>query len=146
MSDITSKSIFGIRFLVKANFYIAVIVLIAGSLLSVSGYSIFEFNEDLYGALDNNLQIMMVYLAFTETVIFTYCLITQKFQAMVLVGFFLILMIGSIEFYGEINTIAIDSNFPLFFLYTGVSHLLYGIMATLNSTDSFDKHSGNLSE
>jgi len=50
------------------------------------------------------------------------------------VGFFLILMIGSMEFYGEINTIEIDENFPLFFLYTGLSHILFGIMVNIEKT------------
>ncbi len=74
---------------------------------------------------------MMMYLAFTEAVVVGYCLATKNFKAMILVGFFLILMIGSLEFYGEVNTVAIDPSLPLFFLYTGVSHLLFGVKATL---------------
>lgn len=50
---------------------------------------------------------------------------------MILVGFFLILLIGSIEFYGEANTIAIDDGLALFFLYTGLSHLAFGIMGIM---------------
>ena len=119
-----------IKFLLEVNFYISVIVLIAGGMLSVFGsYSIFEFNEDLYGALDNNLRMIMVYLAVTEIVILIYCFLRKNFQVMIPVGFFLILMIGSMEFYGEINTIEIDENFPLFFFYTGLSHILFGVMA-----------------
>ena len=114
-----------IKLLLEVNFYISVIVLIVGGMLSVSGsYSIFEFNEDLYGALDNNLRMIMVYLAVTEIVILIYCFLRKNFQVMIPVGFFLILMIGSMEFYGEINTIEIDENFPLFFFYTGLSHIL----------------------
>ena len=124
-----------IKFLLEVNFYISVIVLIAGGMLSVSGsYSIFEFNEDLYGALDNNLRMIMVYLAVTEIVILIYCFLRKNFQVMIPVGFFLILMIGSMEFYGEINTIEIDENFPLFFFYTGLSHILFGVMAILKET------------
>jgi hypothetical protein len=119
-----------IKFLLEVNFYISIIVLIGGSILSVSGsYSFFEFNEDLYGALDNNLRMIMVYLAITESVILGYCFFRNNFQVMIPVGFFLILMIGSMEFYGEINSIEIDENFPLFFLYTGISHILFGVMA-----------------
>ena len=119
-----------IKLLLEVNFYISVIVLIAGGMLSVSGsYSFFEFNEDLYGALDNNLRMILVYLAVTEIVILIYCFLRKNFQVMIPVGFFLILMIGSMEFYGEINTIEIDENFPLFFFYTGLSHILFGIMA-----------------
>jgi uncharacterized membrane protein len=128
-----------IKLLLEVNFYISVIVLIAGGMLSVSGsYSIFEFNEDLYGALDNNLRMIMVYLAVTEIVILIYCFLRKNFQVMIPVGFFLILMIGSMEFYGEINTIEIDENFPLFFFYTGISHILFGIMAGIerNKTEA----------
>ena len=128
-----------IKLLLEVNFYISVIVLIVGGMLSVSGsYSIFEFNEDLYGALDNNLRMIMVYLAVTEIVILIYCFLRKNFQVMIPVGFFLILMIGSMEFYGEINTIEIDENFPLFFFYTGLSHILFGIMAGIerNKTEA----------
>jgi hypothetical protein len=119
-----------IKFLLEVNFYISVLVLIGGGILSASGsYSFFEFNEDLYGALDNNLRMIMVYLAITESVILGYCFFRNNFQVMIPVGFFLILMIGSMEFYGEINSIEIDENFPLFFLYTGISHILFGVMA-----------------
>ncbi len=126
------KGIQGIKFLIEINFYISVILLIAGGIFSVPGSnSIFEFNEDLYGALDNNLRMIMIYLAITEMVILVYCFCRKNFQIMTIIGFFLILMIGSMEFYGEINTVEIDENFPLFFLYTGLSHILFGAMASI---------------
>ena len=43
------------------------------------------------------------------------------------------------EFYGDINSIAIDDSFPLFFLYTGISHIFFGVVIDLekkNYTDS----------
>ena len=124
-------------------------MLIAGGMLSVSGsYSIFAFNEELYGALDNNLRMIMVYLAMTESVILGYCFFRKNFQVMIPVGFFLILMIGSMEFYGEINSIEIDENFPLFFLYTGLSHILFGVMVGIERTnpDAHNDKSGKLSK
>jgi uncharacterized membrane protein len=139
ITNMSFNGIKSIKLLLEVNFYISVIVLIAGGMLSVSGsYSIFEFNEDLYGALDNNLRMIMVYLAVTEIVILIYCFLRKNFQVMIPVGFFLILMIGSMEFYGEINTIEIDENFPLFFFYTGLSHILFGIMAGIerNKTEA----------
>ena len=143
------KSIQSIKFLLEVNFYISVIVLIAGGMLSGLGsYSIFEFNEELYGALDNNLRMIMVYLAMTESVILGYCFFRKNFQVMIPVGFFLILMIGSMEFYGEINSIEIDENFPLFFLYTGLSHILFGVMVGIERTSSGEHNdkSGKLSK
>lgn len=139
ITNMSFNGIKSIKLLLEVNFYISVIVVIAGGMLSVSGsYSIFEFNEDLYGALDNNLRMIMVYLAVTEIVILIYCFLRKNFQVMIPVGFFLILMIGSMEFYGEINTIEIDENFPLFFFYTGLSHILFGIMAGIerNKTEA----------
>ena len=141
----TVKGLQSIKFLLEVNFYISVIVLIAGGIMSLSeSYSFFEFNEDLYGALDNNLRMIMVYLAITEGVILGYCYFMKNFQAMIPVGFFLILMIGSMEFYGEINSIEIDDNFPLFFLYTGLSHILFGVMAGIEKS-SANEETGKLS-
>ena len=67
---------------------------------------------------------------------------------MIPVGFFLILMIGSMEFYGEINSIEIDENFPLFFFYTGISHILFGVMAAMEkiSANARNDKSGKLPE
>ena len=141
----TVKGLQSIKFLLEVNFYISVIVFTAGGILSLSGnYSFFEFNEDLYGALDNNLRMIMVYLAMTEGVILGYCYFRKDFQAMIPVGFFLILMIGSMEFYGEINSIEIDDNFPMFFLYTGLSHILFGVMASIEK-NSANEETGKLS-
>ena len=134
------KAFKSVKFLLEANFYLSVIVLLAGCFLSVSdNYSLFAFNEDLYGALDNNLRMIMVYLAITEIVILLYCYFRKNFRVMIPVGFFLILMIGSMEFYGDINAIEIDDSFPLFFLYTGISHILFGVVIDIekkNYTDS----------
>ncbi len=139
------KGIQGIKFLIEINFYISVIMLVAAGIFSLPGSnSIFEFNEDLYGALDNNLRMVMIYLAMTEMVILVYCFYRKIFQVMVLVGFFLILMIGSMEFYAEINTIEIDENFPMFFLYTGLSHIFFGVMVSIKK-DSIKKTSDKLS-
>lgn len=125
------------KFFLEVNFYISVMVLIVGCLFSVSdSYSIFEFNEDLYGALDNNLRMIMIYLAMTEAVILMYCYFRHNFQIMIPVGFFLLMMIVSMRLYGDINDIAIDENFSLFFLYTGLSHSLYGVMVRIEKNNT----------
>ena len=144
MNGIAFKGLHSIKFLLEVNFYISVIVLIVGGILSISeSYSFFEFNEDLYGALDNNLRMIMVYLAMTEVVILVYCFFRKNFQVMIPTGFFLILMIGSMEFYREINSIEIDDNFPLFFLYTGVSHILFGVMAGIEKNNAHEQNEKN---
>ena len=113
----------------KINFYISAIVLVGGCLLSATeNHSIFEFNEDLYGAIGNNIRVIMVYLAINELAILLYCFLTKNARIMFAVGLFLILLIGSLEFYAEINAIEFDQNLRLFFLYTGISHLVYGFI------------------
>lgn len=130
-----------IKLSVELNFFISVVLLILGGILSISGaYSIFEFNEDLYGALDNNLRMVMAYLAFSEIFIVAYCMFSKKFQIMIIVGSFLILMIGSLAFYGEINAVEIDPKFPAFFLYTGVSHILIGVLANVEKNKIERQH------
>jgi hypothetical protein len=121
------------KFLTDANFYISVIVLIYGGATSITeNYSVFEFNEDLYGVMHNNLRIALLYLSMTETVVCIFCFVTKQPKLMLFVGYFLIMMLGSVAFYGKINSVAIDNNISLFFLYTGVSHILFGWLSTLN--------------
>ncbi len=66
--NVTSKFKHAASYLIEANFYFAVFVLISGGLLSLSDRSVFAYNEALYGALDNNLRIIMVYLALTKLI------------------------------------------------------------------------------
>lgn len=111
---------------------LSVMLFTTGSLLSVSDqYSLFDFNEELYGELVNNIRMTLVYLSFTEIAVCVYCIVSKKTLAFVLVGFFFILMLGSVRFYGEINNVEIDDNLYLFFLYTGVSHILFGALSNL---------------
>lgn len=115
--------------------------------MSVTGnYSVFEFNEEIYGPMANNLRIMLIYLAITEVIICAYCLVTKKLRVFIVVGFFLILSIGSMKFYGAINDIPIDDHFFVFFFYTGLSHILFGVISgidDINESKEFKK-SGKL--
>jgi hypothetical protein len=81
--------------------------------------------------MSNNLRLIMLYLGITELIVCAYCFLTQRIQFFIPVGFFLILMIGSIKFYGEVNNVEVDENFPLFFLYTGISHVVFGSLAEI---------------
>ncbi|MGZ8188141.1 MAG: hypothetical protein ACXWTN_05185, partial [Methylosarcina sp.] len=109
MNDLPHRSI---RFLVKANFYISVISLITAGVMAISGGpSFFEFNEDLYGPLANNLRMMLIYLAIVEVILCVYCFLIKQFKIFIIAGFFLILTSGSLKFYSVINDIAVDENF-----------------------------------
>lgn len=131
----------GLKFLITANFYISVFVMIVVSIMSVTGnQTIFEFNEELYGPLANNLRMMLVYLAITEIILCVYCFWSKHFKVFIVAGFFLLLTIGSMKFYAVINDIAVDDNFSVFFLYTGLSHIVFGIMASMETRNSIQQH------
>jgi FtsH-binding integral membrane protein len=131
------------KFLVDANFYLSLLLLLYGGFTGITeNHAIFEFNDDLYGAMHNNLRIALLYLAMTEVVICLFCLFTKQPKMMLFVGCFLLMMLGSLSVYGKVNTVPIDSNLPLFFLYTGISHVLFGFIASLpkaNSKQVFNK-------
>jgi hypothetical protein len=129
---INSKVIQVVKFFADANFYISVVVLVYGGASAITeNYSVFEFNEDLFGAMHNNLRIALLYLAMTEVVVCTFCFVTKQAKLMLFVGYFLIMMMGSLAFYGKINSVTIDDNIPVFFLYAGISHIVFGWLSTL---------------
>jgi hypothetical protein len=125
-----TKIFHSLDIVLSINFVISVLFLVAGTLLSVSEqYSLFELNQDLYGEFISNFKITMVYVALSELLVCAYCFFSKQMQYFILVGFFLVLMVGSIHFYSRINNIELDDNLSLFFLYTGISHVLFGVMA-----------------
>ncbi|MGR8979105.1 MAG: hypothetical protein ACU84H_03290 [Gammaproteobacteria bacterium] len=110
--------------------------------VAVSDY-FFTLNEELYGPMANNLRMMLLYMAITEIIICAYCHMTKTFQIIPVAGFFLIMAIGSLKFYGNINDVEVDSNFFLFLLYTGLSHIAFGIMASMekdNLREDYREH------
>ena len=126
------KLLQGIEFIIIANFLVSAMLLIIASFLSLyEQYSFFEFNQDLYGELINHVKIIMLYLAITEIIICAYCAWSKNTQGIALAGFFMILMVGSMSFYGKINDVVFDENLFLFFFYTGCSHILFSIFAEL---------------
>ena len=132
MNAIDTKIMRMVKFFVDANFYISVLVLVYGGLSAITEkHSVFEFNEDLFGSMHNNLRIALLYLAMTEIVVCGYCFVTKQPKLMLFVGYFLIMMLGSMAFYGKINGVTIDESIPVFFLYTGISHVSYGLASGL---------------
>jgi hypothetical protein len=132
MNAISSKAMQVTKFFIDANFYLSVIVLVYGGLTAVTeNYSVFEFNEDLFGAIHNNLRIALLYLGMTEVVICMYCFMAKQAKLMLFVGYFLVMMLGSLAFYGKVNSVPIDSDISVFFLYTGLSHILYGGLSAI---------------
>ncbi|MBK8815496.1 MAG: hypothetical protein IPN42_08330 [Methylococcaceae bacterium] len=126
-----------IKFFIEANFYLSVLVLVYGGVTSITEhYTMFDFNEDLFGAMHNNLRMALLYLGLTEIVICFYCYATNQPKLMLFVGYFLVMMLGSLAFYGKINSVPIDHDIHSFFLYTGLSHIIFGLLAGLEDSVS----------
>lgn len=118
-----------LRMIIEINFYASLTLVIVGCGISLSdNYTLFDFNTELYGELGANLRVIMVYLAFTSMIIFGFCYITQQYHYYLLVGIFLLLMEPALVFYGQVNNVEIDPDLDPFFIYTGLSHLLFGFL------------------
>ncbi|WP_374090722.1 hypothetical protein [Methylomicrobium lacus] len=136
MKTTSSTSLTILKKCVEINFYLSIIALIAGGILSFSDNgSIFEFHTDLYGPLANNLRMMLVYLALTEIFLCIGCFFSGNTHYFMLAGFSLLLLTGSLQVYSEINDIEIDPNLSIFLAYAGLSHLAFGLSACLLKTD-----------
>lgn len=126
-SIVSNKSINFLRLVLAVNFNAAVIFLLIVSVLTAMGNTLFfEDYGDLYGPMDNNLRLMLIYLCVTEIGVYSFCRYSNNNQGIFLMGLFLLLLIVSIEFYGVINEVAVDENYAWFFLYLGLSHLCFG--------------------
>ena len=131
MSTIAKKSLIGFGYTLEANYYLALVVSLVVAVLSLIGdQSLFYSGNDNNNPVINNLKLLMVYLALAELSVFVYCTLRHSYRELIMVGLFLILLIGALEFYGQVNQLVVNQVFYLFFLYTGLSHLLYGILAT----------------
>lgn len=132
-SIVSDKSVSFLRLILAVNFNAAVIFMLIVSVLTAMGNPLF-FDDygDLYGPMDNNLRLMLIYLCITELGVYSFCRYSDNYRAMMVMGLFLLLLIISIEFYGVINEVAVDENYRWFFLYLGLSHLAYGALPTAN--------------
>lgn len=118
-----------LHMVIEVNFYASLTLIIVGCGISLSdNYTLFDFNIELYGELGANLRVIMVYLAFTSVIIFGFCYITKQYHYYLLVGIFLLLMEPALVFYGQVNNVEIDPDLYPFFIYTGLSHLLFGLL------------------
>ncbi|MGZ5601896.1 MAG: hypothetical protein ACXWFX_15005, partial [Methylobacter sp.] len=109
------------------NFNIAVIFLLAVSLVSVGGSSLFFDNSsDLYGPLASNLRLMLIYLTLSQFSAYCFCSYIENYRLLMAVGLFWLMLMASIKFYGMVNQIPIDEGYGWLFLYLGLSNLVYG--------------------
>ncbi|MDO8843433.1 hypothetical protein [Methylicorpusculum sp.] len=140
MNALATKSLNSVKYGLEANYYVSLLVTVVTAVMSVTGKdSFFTMGDDLYGPLGNNLKIMLIYLALAQLVVFIYCLRKQNYRELTIMGLFIILLIGGVEFYGAINDVPIDEKYNPFFLYTGLSHIFYGILSFLpDKNDQMD--------
>lgn len=123
----TGKSLGLLRTLCAVNFNAAVVFLFVVSVMSAMGSTFFfEDESELYGPMMGNLRLMLFYLCLTEVAVYSYCRYKDDYKAILVLGLFLLVLIVSVEFYGLINDVPVDDNYGWFFLYLGLSHLLYG--------------------
>lgn len=136
MNTIAKKSLTSFGYALEANYYAALLVGFVAAIMAVAGnQSLLDTGADTYDPLLNNLKLMLVYLILIELAVFVHCSVKQRYKELTVVGLFLVLMSGGLEFYGQVNQLAIDQKFHVFFLYTGLSHVLYGLLSYLPEPD-----------
>ncbi|MGR9115459.1 MAG: hypothetical protein ACU85E_06810 [Gammaproteobacteria bacterium] len=132
MNAVAKKSLSSLGYALEANYYAALLVSLVAAIMVVTGnQSFLDTGSDAYNPLLNNLKLMLVYLILAELSVFVYCFLKQSYGYLTLAGLFLLLMSGALEFYGQVNQLVIDQKFHVFFLYTGLSHLFYGVLSSL---------------
>lgn len=129
------------QLLLQVNFNASVIFLLLVSALTLSGSELFfENNQDLYGPLANNLRFVLFYLCLMQLAVYGFYHANHSHAAVLGLGIFFLLLIGSLEFYCSVNQIEIDANYQKVFLYTGLSHFLYGGLYVLRLTGKVNSH------
>lgn len=137
------KTLQSLSMLLAVNFNVAVIFLLAVSLISAAGSSVFfDNNSELYGPLAGNLRLMLIYLTLSQFAAYCFCSFSQNYRLLVPAGLFWLLLMGSIEFYGLVNQIPIDEDYSWLFLYLGLSNLGYGGIMAINMSEYRDVDSG----
>lgn len=123
--------------MLQVNFNAAVILLLISGAATVLGNPLFfEDISDLYGPLANNMRLMMFYLCLIQIAVYSFYTLSNSPTVLAALGIFLLLLIGSLEFYSVINQIEVDENYRLLFIYSGLSHLLYGGCAAIRCQSS----------
>ena len=118
------------KFCIDANFYLSVLILLYGCFTAISeNHSVFEFNEELYGSLHGNLRMTLIYLAVTEIAVVLFSFFLRRPKFIFFAGGYLITMLVALPLYGMFNSVPVDNNLMLFFLYTGISHSLFGLLS-----------------
>ncbi|MCF7972087.1 MAG: hypothetical protein K9L22_13095 [Methylococcaceae bacterium] len=118
-----------LKYSAEANYYLAILISFAAAIMAMSGNEGFlNTGEDFYNPLINNLKIMLAYMLLAEFSVFGFCLIKRSYTELVVVGIFLLFIPSGLKFYAQVNQLDLDYSFDIFFLYTGLSHIFYGLL------------------
>ncbi|MDT8406787.1 MAG: hypothetical protein RQ715_06020 [Methylococcales bacterium] len=75
----------------------------------------------------------LLYVCLGQLMLCGYCFKQKNYQRLLPMGLFLLLLIGALEFYGQVNQIPIDPSLNLLLVFTGLSHLALGGFSTWRS-------------
>ncbi|MDD1621468.1 MAG: hypothetical protein LUQ11_08295 [Methylococcaceae bacterium] len=132
-SSVNNKGFNVLKLILAINFNASVIFLLIVGVISAMGSTLFfDDQNELYGPMAGNLRLMLIYLCLTELAVYSFCRFGDNYQGLLILGAFLLILMVSIEFYGTINQVPIDDNYPRFFLYLGLSHIGYGALPSAN--------------
>lgn len=132
-TGVNNKGFNVLKLILAINFNAAVIFLLIVGVISAMGSTLFfDDQSELYGPMASNLRLMLIYLCLTELAVYSFCRFEGNYQGLLILGAFLLILMVSIEFYGAINQVAIDDNYPWFFLYLSLSHIGYGALPSAN--------------
>lgn len=132
MNTLDIRQLHLIHKLLEVNHYISSSLFVFFIFLLLSGYDDLEMsNYELFGPLANNLAIVLVYLVLIEVMITLLCMRKNSYVGVMILGFFYILLIGSLEFYATMNQIPMTSVLRSMLLYVGLSHIGFGIFSQL---------------
>lgn len=117
-----------VYFMLTTNYYLSVCLLLSTPVLVMLGKDfVFDSNEGTLNPLLNNLRIILFYLALIEICMIIHCYLKRQWQTQITLGGFYIILTGLIEFYAQINQISLKQGYQLFFIYIGISHVIFGI-------------------
>lgn len=112
----------------ELNYFTAVISMILTLVFMLAGkISLIELDGALYGAIGNNLTVVILYLIMITLVLPGYCFVKKQYLGITLLGFFYLLLIGSMEIYSYVNAIPLNREYYLLFFYVGLSHMIFGM-------------------
>lgn len=124
-----SKSFVWLGWMSAINFNLAVMILLAVTLLTAAGNPLFlDNNTDLYGPLAGNLPLMLVYLTLSQFAAYCFCSYSENYRPLLPIGLFWLTLVGAIKIYGAVNEVPIDEDYGYLFIYLGFSNLVYGGM------------------